>query len=105
MAGRKRDDLIAMGQKKTVGAHQERSNPLLNKIRKRRLDLARATYIHKQQAYTETTRSDLHLSGFVLGKNGVGRVAEVSNRRGSRRQFEQHLKPLCGHFDSKEDDA
>jgi hypothetical protein len=46
MAGRQRDDLIGMGKKKTVAAHLERVSPLLNKVRKGRVDLAWATCIH-----------------------------------------------------------
>ena len=81
MSGRQRDDLIGIGKKKTVAAHVERVSPLLNKVRKGRLDLAWATCIHEQEAYPMSTRRKLHLSRFALGKNGVGRVAEVSDRQ------------------------
>jgi hypothetical protein len=43
-----------------------------------------ATCIHDQQAHPTSTRCNLHLSRFALGKNGVGRVAEVSDRHGRR---------------------
>jgi hypothetical protein len=78
MAGRQRDDLIRMGKKKTVAAHLERVSPLLNKVRKGRLDLGWATSIHEQEAHPMSTRRNLHLSRFALSKNRVGRVAEVS---------------------------
>src|SRR5260370_10725468 len=105
MAPCQSDDLIAVGMKKTVAAHQERVGPRLNKIRKGRVDVAWATCIHEQQAYPTRTRCLLHLSRFGFGKNGVGRVAEVSDRLSRRHQFEQLLKPLCGHFDQEEVNA
>ena len=52
-----------------------------------------------------STRGSLQLSGFALGKNGVGRVAEVSDRRGLRHQFEQQIKALSSHFGPHEVDA
>ena len=52
-----------------------------------------------------STRGSLQLSGFALGKNGVGRVAEVSDRRGLRHQFEQQIKALSSHFGRHELDA
>src|SRR5262249_57604056 len=51
MPGRQRDNLIGMGKKKTVAADLERVNPLLNKICKGRLDLARGACIHRQEAH------------------------------------------------------
>ena len=63
------------------------------------------TYTHKQEAHPTSTRSHLRLSHFVLGKNGVGRVAKVSNRCARRHQFQQQFETLCSHFDPKQDDA
>src|SRR5262249_8791218 len=105
MALYQRDNFIAMGMKKTVAAHQESVSPLLNKIRKGGLDLAWATCIQKQQAHPKSTRRNFHLSRFSFGINGVGRVAEVSDRLRRRHQFEQQLKALCDHFDQEEVDA
>src|SRR5947208_14640651 len=105
MAPRQPGDLIAVGKKKPIGAHQERVSPLLNKVRKGRLDLAWATCIHEQQANPKSTRRNLHHSRFALLITGVGRVAEVSDRRGRRHQFEQQLKALPGRFGQQEIDA
>src|SRR5262249_58145377 len=89
MAGRQRDNLIGMGKKKTVAADLERVNPLLNKICKGRLDLARGACIHRQEAYPLSACRNLHLSRFGLRINGIGWVAEGTGRRGPRHQFWQ----------------
>src|SRR5262249_47208713 len=93
-----RDDLIAVGMKKTVAAHQEGVSALLNKICKGRVDLACATCIHERQAYPTRIRCIRRLFGLGFGKKGVGRVAEVSDRLSRRHQFEQLFEPLCGHL-------
>ena len=77
MPPRQRDNWLAVGMRKTVSAHQERVSPLLNKIRKGRLDLAWATCIHGQQVHPKSMRHHLR---FAIAENGVGRVAEVSDR-------------------------
>src|SRR5436190_22217848 len=97
MAGRQRDDLIGICKKRN-GAAQ-------NKVRKGRLQLAWATCIHDQEANSTLTRRRLQLSRFVLGKNGSGRVAEVSDRSSRRHQFEQPLKALSDRFGQHEVDA
>jgi hypothetical protein len=102
MAGRQRDDLSGASKKKTVAAHQERASPLLNNIRKGRLDLAWPTCVHEQQAHPKSMRCNLHLSRFGLGKNRIGRVPEVSDQRGRRHQFAQQLKALSGSFSQQE---
>src|ERR1700737_2680683 len=94
MAGRQRDDLIGICKKRNGATHHERVSPLLNKLRKGRLELAWATCIHEQEANCMSIRGSLQLFPFALGKNGVGRVAEVSDRPGRRHQFEQQLKAL-----------
>src|SRR5262249_6469535 len=73
--------------------------------RKGCLDLALATCIYKQEAHPKCVRRGLHLFRFGLGKNGVGRVAQVSDRLRRRHQLEQQLKALCNHFDQEEIDA
>src|SRR5262249_32327252 len=105
MAGRQRDDLRGIGKKRNGAAHHERVSPLLNKLRKRRLELARATCIHEQEVNSTSTRGSLQFSPFALSKNGVGRVAEVSDRLGRRHQFEQQLKALSSQFGQHEVDA
>ena len=52
-----------------------------------------------------STRGSLELSRLALGKNWVGRVAEVSDRPGRRHQFEQQLKALSSRFGQHEVDA
>src|SRR5262249_60787985 len=84
MAGCQHDDLIAMGKKKTVAAHVARVSPLLNKVRKRRLDLVRGTCIHEPEVDPVSTRRNLYLCHFGLRVNGVGRVSEVSDQLGRR---------------------
>src|SRR5262245_45027263 len=50
-----------------------------------------------------STRGSLQLSRFALGKNGVGRVVEVTDRLGLRHQFKQQFKALSSHcFGQKE---
>src|SRR6516225_1621289 len=105
MAGRQRDDLIGMGKKETIAAHLKRVRLLLNKVRKSCVDLARATCIEGQECHPMRTRRDLYLSRFALGINGVGRVAEVSDRLGLRHHFEQQPQALCGCFSRQEADA
>lgn len=105
MTGRQRDDLIGMVKKKPVAAHQERVSALLNKVRKGHLDLARAACIHDQQAHPMSTRRNFHLFGFALRKNGVARVAEVSDRLGRRHHFEQQLKALSDYCRQQKVDA
>src|SRR5262249_7919902 len=78
MAGRQRDNLIGICKNRNGAAHHERVSPLLNNLRKGRLELAWATCIQEQETNCTSTRSSLQLSPFALGKNGVGRVAEVS---------------------------
>src|SRR5262245_33081224 len=89
MAGCQRDDLIGICKKRNGAAHHERVSPLLNKLRKGRLELAWATCVHEHEANCTSTRGSLQLFPFALGKNGVGRVAQVSDRVGRRHQFEQ----------------
>ena len=105
MPGRQRDDLIGIGKKRNSAAHHERVSLLLNKLREGRLEIAWATCIQKQEANRMSTRGSLQLSRFALSKDGVGRVAEVSDRRGLRYQFEQQIKALASHFGPHEVDA
>src|SRR5262245_12945640 len=79
MAACQRDDLIGTCKKRNGAAHYERVSALLNNLRKGRLELAWATCIYEQKANCTSPRSSLQLSPFALGKNGVGRVAEVSD--------------------------
>ena len=94
-----------MGKKKTIGAHQERGSPLLNKIRKGRIDLALATCIQEQQADPKSTRRNLHLFRFGLGINGIGWVSEITDQGGCRHQFDEKLKALRGYLGQREVDA
>src|SRR5262245_24519831 len=105
MPGRQRDDLIGIGQKGNGAAHDERFSSLLNKVRKGRLELAWVTCIHEHEANSTSTRGSLQLSRFALGKDGVGWVAEVSDRLGRWHQFEQQVKALSSHFGPHEMDA
>src|SRR5262249_32396470 len=105
MPGRQRDDLIGIGKKRNSATDHKSVSPLLNKVREGRLELAWATCIHEQEANCISIRRSLQHSRFALGKNGVGRVAEVSNRLGSRHQLEQQVKTLSSHFGPHEVDA
>jgi hypothetical protein len=98
-------DLIGISKKKTVAAHLERVGALLYKLRKGCLDLALATCIHGHEAHPMGTRRNIDLPRFALGINGIGRVAEVTDQRGLRYQFEQQFKALCGRFGRQESDA
>ena len=105
MAGRQGDDLIRICEKRHSAAHHERFSSLLNKVREGRLELAWATCIHGHEANSTSTRGSLQLARFALGKNGVGGVAEVSDRLGRWHQFEQQVKALSSHFGPHEVDA
>src|SRR5215510_14902654 len=105
MAGRQGDDLIGICKKRNSAAHHERFSSLLNKVREGCLELAWATCIHEHAANSTSTRGSLQLTRFALGKTGVGRVAEVSDRLGCWHQFEQQVKALSSHFGPHEVDA
>src|SRR5262245_53897668 len=64
-----------------------------------------AARIHEQEANCMSTRGSFQLSRFALGKNGVGRIVEISDRLGLRHQFKQQFKALSSHFGPHEVNA
>src|SRR6516165_5040881 len=74
---------------KTVAADLEGARPLLDKVCKCRLKLARLTCVRDQKAHPPRAGRDLHLSRFGLCVDRVCRVAEITNRRCLRYQFQQ----------------
>jgi hypothetical protein len=105
MASRQPDDLIQMGEKKTIGAHVERVSLPLNQFGKGRLDLAWPTCIYDEETYPVSTRRNLRFACVGFRINGITRVPEVSDRLGRRHQFEQQLKAFSGRFCQQEINA
>src|SRR4029077_10868607 len=83
LAGRQRDDLIGIGKKGNSATYHKSVSPVVNKVREGRLEVAWATCIHEQEA-------NCH-SRFALGKNGIGRVAEISNRAARQAEHDAAL--------------
>jgi hypothetical protein len=69
------------------------------KGREGRLELAWVACLQDQQAHPENTRRSLQFSRFALGKNGVGRIYEVSERSRGGHQFVQQRKAFGRHRD------
>src|SRR5215813_13951900 len=91
-----------MGKEKTVAADLEGARPLLNKVRKCGLNLARLTSVCDQEAYPLRIRRDLHFSRFGLRVDWIGRVAEITNRCSLRYQLQQQPNTLRRCFRGQE---
>src|SRR5262245_22255533 len=91
-----------MGKEKTVAADLEGARPLLNKVRKCGLNLARLTSVCDQEAYPLRIRRDLHFSRFGLRVDWISRVAEITNRCSLRYQLQQQPNTLRRCFRGQE---
>jgi hypothetical protein len=93
ITSRQRDELIALSDEEGVSAYENRTDALLSKGRKGRVDVVLACCVQNYELHVKNAGGVPHLPRFSIGKERVGRVDHKSNRgRG------EQLQALCGQF-------